>query len=203
MSKPAEPQKFSDQLEHWLKGKHHKTLDSLITLFEDKSFAVVFLLLMILPALPLPTGGITHVFEIIVALLCLELIAGLPRVWLPKKWRYMRLGKFLEGKAIPLLLKRVRQVEKRSSPRWRSFFGLPLVPRFLGLIVLGLTATAFFSPPFSGLDTLPSLGVVLISLAIILDDVVLLAFGSLVGALGVFLVIGVGEAIVHAIKHLI
>jgi hypothetical protein len=34
-------------------------------------------------ALPLPTGGATHVFEIIAMLLALELIAGRDQIWLP------------------------------------------------------------------------------------------------------------------------
>ncbi|MDB5164703.1 MAG: exopolysaccharide biosynthesis protein [Candidatus Saccharibacteria bacterium] len=196
MNKAAQPDIFSDQLEAWLKGKQPKSFDSLINLFKDKSFAVIFLVLMILPALPLPTGGITHIFEIIVMLLCLEMIAGFKTIWLPKRWRSLKLGKFLEGKAIPLLLKRVRQVEKRSSPRWRGFFTLPLAQRFLALLIFGLTLTAFLSPPFSGLDTLPSLGVVLISLAIILDDFILLLAGTVVGALGVFLVVGLSGVII-------
>ena len=66
----------SDELERWLSGPGEKTLGSLIELFEEKSFALVFVLLLGVPALPLPTGGATHVFEIIAVLLALQLIAG-------------------------------------------------------------------------------------------------------------------------------
>jgi hypothetical protein len=42
-------------------------------------------LLLGVPALPLPTGGATHVFEIIAVLLALELIVGREEIWLPRR----------------------------------------------------------------------------------------------------------------------
>ncbi len=192
---------FSDQLETWLKAKQSKTLSSLNEVFQDKSFAITFLVLMIFPALPLPTGGVTHVFEIIVMLLCLELIAGLKTPWLPEKWKHMRLGKALTGKVIPEMLKRIRWLEKRSNQRGRWVFNLPLFPRLVGLVVFGLTLAAFLAPPFTGLDTLPSLGVVLISLAIILDDLLMFLSGLFIGLAGVVMTIVLGAAIVESSRH--
>lgn len=195
------PEPFSDQLEKWLKGRQSKTLASLDEVFEDKSFAITFLLLMILPALPLPTGGITHIFEVIVVLLCLEQIGGRQTIWLPKKWKHLSLGKTLTGKVIPTILKWIRWLEQRSSPRWRRFFTLPLVPRLLGLVTLIFTLGALLAPPFSGLDTLPSLGVVIISLAVILEDVIMLMAGVVIGATGIGLTIALGAALAESFKH--
>jgi hypothetical protein len=84
MVKHIEPKKFSDELESWLQSKQPKTLLSLIKFSEEKSFAVLLLLLMFLPALPLPTGGITHVFEVIAVLIAIEMMLGLKSIWLPK-----------------------------------------------------------------------------------------------------------------------
>ena len=55
-------------------------------LFGQRSFAVLFVLLLGVPALPLPTGGATHVFELIAMLLALQLIVGRDRIWLPQRW---------------------------------------------------------------------------------------------------------------------
>jgi hypothetical protein len=192
---------FSDQLEMWLKKKGDKTIAGLSDVFRDKSFAITFLLLMILPATPLPTGGLTHVFEVIVVLLCLEVMIGRQTIWLPEKWRHKHLGDAFTGKVIPKVMKYIRWFEKYSSPRGRIFFRLPLVPRLLALVIMLFTLTALFAIPFSGLDTLPSLGVVLISLAIILDDIYFLAAGTVVGAIGLGLVIALGGAGLHAIQH--
>src|SRR5882672_1054897 len=87
-----EEERLSDQLEGWLRSEQPKTIGSLIDVFEEKSFAVLFVLLLAVPALPLPTGGITHVFEVIAMLLALELIVGRRRVWLPERWRRRELS---------------------------------------------------------------------------------------------------------------
>jgi hypothetical protein len=193
---------FSDKLEKWLRGDHRKTIDSLTTVFAEKSFAVVVMLLMVVPALPLPTGGITHVFEVITAILALECIAGLGTIWIPKRWKNLKVAPSADNKAMKFMLKKIRWFEKRSSPHWRGIFRSSVTVRIIWLIILALTAVAFLSPPFSGLDTLPSMGVVLICLAIILDDAILLLVGTIIGALGAVLTIGLGTVIVNFIRHL-
>src|SRR3990167_2163409 len=96
-----EPVLFSQELEDWLKSKKPKTLAGLDEVFGERSFAVIFLGLMSLPALPIPTGGITHVLELIVMILALELIAGRRNIWLPAKWKSYKLNKTVEAKAVP------------------------------------------------------------------------------------------------------
>jgi hypothetical protein len=58
---------------------------------------------------------------------------------------------------------------------------------------LVFTAAAFIAPPFSGLDTLPSLGVVLTALGVIFEDILIVIIGFLVGLTGIGLVIFLGE----------
>ena len=71
-----QPVPFSDQLEGWLTGEGEKTLGSLVHTFGDKSFAILLVVLLAIPALPLPTGGISHLFLLIGGLIALEMIAG-------------------------------------------------------------------------------------------------------------------------------
>lgn len=193
---------FSQELEGWLKSNKPKTIYSLNDLFGEKSFAVIIMVLMFVPALPLPTGGVSHIFEIIVALLIGELLVGMKKVWLPERWKHMKMSQAVKGKAIPMIIKRVKWFEKRSNPRWRVIFHKELTFRMIWAGALAFTVLAFLAPPFSGLDTLPSLGVVLICLAVILDDVLILLAGYAVGALGVFLVVGLGATIVHFFQQL-
>ena len=87
-----EPQKFSDELESWLSGDGPKTLEELGNTFAERSFAVTILLLMFVPALPLPTGGITHVFEVITVVIALQMVLGRRTMWLPRKWKQRELG---------------------------------------------------------------------------------------------------------------
>lgn len=192
----------SSELQAWLSSDGEKTLGSLIEVFEEKSFAILFVLLLGLPALPLPTGGATHVFEIIAALLALQLIGGRRDVWLPRRWRSRELVGARQTRFIAALMKLIRRLERFSRPRLTFLFYRRASAIIFGLLALGGTAGAFFAPPFTGLDTLPSLGVVLLSLGVLLEDIVVVVVAVLVGVAGVALGIVLGSAAIHALGDL-
>ena len=198
----ADDKQFSEELEAWLSGDTPKTLGALSEAFGEKSFAVTILLLMFVPALPLPTGGITHVFEVITVLIALQMVVGRTTIWLPEKWKRRELGATLTGKALPFIIKRVRWFEKFSRPRFAGLLRHRWFGPILGLIIIAFTAGAAIAPPFSGLDTLPALGVVTICLAIILEDVIVLGIGVLIGTGGIVLIVTIGAALAHFIKGL-
>jgi hypothetical protein len=193
-------QEFSEELDAWLRGDTPKTLGDLDHAFGEKSFAVTILLLMFLPALPLPTGGITHVFEVITIFVALQMVLGRRTFWLPKRWKQRELGATITGKAVPFIIRRVRTFERVSHPRLAGLFGQRWFIRVLGLVIILLTIGAALAPPFSGLDTLPALGVVVISLGIILEDAVVLAIGALIGTGGIVLIVTIGAALAHFIR---
>jgi hypothetical protein len=196
------PVRVSDELERWLRGDQPKTLGSLIDVFGERSFAIVFVLLMAVPALPLPTGGVTHVFEVITMLLALELIVGRRTIWLPARWRKLQIGGESKEKFIDALLRRIRSLERISRPRGRWLFGHRLSGSLFGLAALGLALTAFLAPPFSGLDTLPSIGLVVLALGYLLTDIAVAAAGAVIGVLGVGSVIFLGSIAVKFFKSI-
>src|SRR5689334_13423357 len=110
-------EKVSDALQGWLEGDSDKTLGSLVELFGEKSFAILFVFLLGVPALPLPTGGATHVFEIIAALLALQLIVGRKQIWLPQKWHKLQLAGPKQQRFVAGLMKLIRRLERLSRPR--------------------------------------------------------------------------------------
>jgi hypothetical protein len=195
--------RVSDQLEGWLRGSGERTLGSLIELFGEKSFAVVFVVLLAVPALPLPTGGATHVFEAIAMLVALQLLVGRRTIWLPERLRRRDLSSMAEGKFGRTLLKQMRRAERFSRPRLGRVLRNRLTGVAFGAIVLGLSITAFFAPPFSGLDTLPALGVVVLSLGILFEDALLALVGAVLGALGVVLVVGLGQLVTRWVGDLL
>ena len=192
----------SEQLEHWLKSPGTKTIGNLLDVFEEKSFAILFVLLMGVPAIPAPTGGATHVFEVITVLLALQLVIGRDEIWLPKRWKDKELTGERQKKFLERLLGVIRWLEKFSKPRFRFLFDHRLTNILFGLVIIGLSVAAFFAPPFSGLDTLPALGAVLISLGVLLEDFVFVIVGFVLGAVGVALEVILGKAAVDAIKGL-
>jgi hypothetical protein len=194
---------LSDALAAWLDGDGDKTLGGLIDVFDEKSFAVLFVFLLGVPALPLPTGGATHVFEIIAVLLALQLVVGRDHIWLPQKWCKLELAGPKQQRFIAGLMKLIRRLERVSRPRLRFLFHQRISNTVFGLLVIGGSAGAFFAPPFTGLDTLPALGVVLLSLGVLLEDAIVVALGLVVGVGGVLLEIIVGSAVVHGIGKLV
>jgi len=193
---------FSDQLEAWLAAEGPKTIGGLGDVFAEKSFAVTILFLMFVPALPLPTGGITHVFEVVTVLLAAELIIGARSIWLPARFRDRSLGPTTTGKAVPFMMRRIRWLERFSRPRAASLFTRRWFLRVLGLVFAALAVAAALAPPFSGLDTLPALGAVFVALAVILEDVVALAIGLAIGTAGIALIFTVGAALVNLVQRL-
>src|SRR5689334_15303180 len=194
-------QLLSEQLERWLHSDHPKTIGGLVELFQEKSFAVLFVVLLAIPALPLPTGGVTHVFDVIAMLLALELIIGRRQVWLPDRWLQRELPEGIEKQGA-VLIKRIRWIERHSMARLGVLLSSRVSAIVFGAVVLGLSVTAFLAPPFTGLDTLPSLGVVLISLGVLFEDALLALIGLVIGGAGVLLVIVLGRAAVHEVSSL-
>ena len=194
---------FSDELEDWLKGDTPKTVGALSEEFEERAFAVTILLLMFPSALPIPTGGITHVLEFFAIIVALQMVAGRTTLWLPKRFAQRELGASMTEKAVPFISRRIRWFEKFSEPRLPGLFNQRWFIRVLGLVIIVFTIGAVIAPPFSGLDTLPAMGAIAVALAIIFEDVLLLAIGFVLGTTGVVLIVTVGAALVHVLRSLV
>ena len=109
-------------------------------------------------------------FEIIAVLLALQLIAGREHIWLPERWRRLELAGPRQQRFVSGLMKMIRWLERFSRPRLTFLFDHRLSNIVFGVLVIAGCAGAFLAPPFTGLDTLPALGVVLLSLGVLLED---------------------------------
>jgi hypothetical protein len=163
----------------------------------------LFVLLLGVPAVPLPTGGVTHVFEAIALLLALQLLIGRRTVWLPKRWRNVVLAGPKSERFIERLVRLIAWLERISRPRGHFLFGHRLSNGVFGALVFIGTVAAFLAPPFSGLDTLPALGVVVLSVGVLVEDVVIVGAGVVIGAGGVALVVALGRAALRGVADLI
>jgi hypothetical protein len=199
----GEPEPFSDQLDAWVAGDGPKTLGGLSDVFSEKGFAVTVMFLMFPAAIPAPTGGITHVFEGIAALLGLQMVLGADAIWFPGGWRNRALPDTLITKVLPYITRKIRWLERFSRRRGAWLLEQRWFVRILGLLVIGFAAAAFFAPPFSGLDTLPALGAVLFALGIVLNDLLFVAIGVVIGGAGAILMITVGAAVLTFMSHLL
>src|SRR6185437_5995372 len=105
-------------------------------------------------------------------------------------------------RAIPFLLRWVRRAERVSRPRGARLFQQRWM-LILGLIIIVFAAAAALAPPFSGLDTLPAMGAVAVALAILFEDLVLLAAGILLGGGGIALVAAAGAVVARIVGSLL
>ena len=80
--------------------------------------------------------------------------------------------------------------------------GRPLIAPIFGLVTFAFTLTSFLAPPFSGLDTLPSLAVVLLGLSVLMGDVVIAPGGPRDWVAGVTLTTFLGNLAARAVGEL-
>ena len=178
--------RLSDQLEALL-GEDHVTIGSLTDVRDERSVAVVLMVVMLPSALPIPTGGVTHVLEVFAALVALQMVVGRHELWLPRRLARKELGATFTDKAAPKLLRFIRWFERHARPRLAGLLDRRLVVSVLGAVLLVFVIGAFVAPPFSGLDTLPSLGVVVVCLGIVFADGLIVAAGLAIGVVGLVL----------------
>ncbi len=100
-------------------------------------------------------------------------------------------------------MRAIRRLERFSHPRLRFLFDHRLSNTAFGLFVVAGCTGAFLAPPFTGLDTLPALGVVVLSLGVLLEDIVVVAVGLIVGGVGVLLELVLGKAAIEGLGKLI
>ena len=196
-------QHFSDKFELWLNANQKKNIGDLLKFFGSKSFAILFLVFMFVPSLPIPTGGITH-FVLLPAvwIVSLQMIFGRKTFWLPKSILARPLGTGFLEKALPFMIRRIKTLEKISRPRNKAIFHNRLFKSFAGICVLILAIACFVSPPFTGLDTVPAMGAVIIALSIIVEDSVLFGLGFIVGSIGIGIIAAAAHIVVTFFKAL-
>lgn len=112
------------------------------------------------------------------------------------------MGTDRQQRMIAALMRIVRGLERISHPRLSFAFGHRFSNVVFGLLVIAGSLGAFLAPPFSGLDTLPAMGVLLLSLGVLLEDFAVVLAGIAVGVAGVALEIVLGRAAVNAVRDL-
>ncbi len=197
------PARASELIRSWSRAPGEKTLGSFIDAMDAAGFALLVVILMAPTALPIPTGGLTHIFELATVLLALQLIAGRQDVWLPARIRRVRLDGGNASRFVGAVERYVGKLEKITKPRGRIFFGNRASDVLFGFGVLLGTVAAAVAPPFSGLDTLPALGVVLLALSVLAKDILVIWVGVAVIAAGVFAEIFLADQAVSLMRSIL
>ncbi len=154
-----------------------------------------FVLLAAPSALPIPTGGLTDVLNVVALLIAVQLVLGRENPWLPQRFADRELKSLRSEKTRGRVLGMINRVQKVARPRFARTLLSPPGRIVFGLLVILFALAAIVAPPFSGLDTLPALGVVVMSLGMLFGDALIVGIGALIGAGGVGLMIALAGAI--------
>ena len=191
------------KLTAWLHQDGPKTISSLETAFGQRSFALAVVLLMALPSTPVPTGGISHMLDLLTILIALEHAFGRKDIWLPARWRERSLPKLVTSRAVPAINRLIARLERYAGNRGNSFVASSIVQRIAGVFIFLFTLQAFIAPPFTGLDTLAAFAAVLVGVALLLEDAFVLILGVLIGLTGITVLVAFGDLTIMFIRHIL
>jgi hypothetical protein len=158
-------------------------LGELFDRIEGKGFGLLLAVLSIPSALPVPAPGYSIPFALVLFPLAVQMLKGRTTPWLPDKLRAKPIKAGGGGvKFFKAAAKFIRFWEKLIKPRGVAAFRSPLLQRTLAIAVLACSVSMMLPIPLT--NTLPALGIFLISLGLLEEDIVFAIFGLIVAAAG-------------------
>ncbi|MCI2424532.1 exopolysaccharide biosynthesis protein [Candidatus Acetothermia bacterium] len=154
------------------------SLKELLLLAREKGFGILFSLLALPAALPIPAAGFATPFGFAIVLLSFQFIIARPQPWLPRfilrRSLSSPLVKGMKEKGGPL----IHRIEKVMQPRMSLFF-TPLGRILSGVMILLMGTLMMIPIPLT--NTVPAAVVFLIGIGLLLKDGLVLAGGVLAG----------------------
>jgi len=169
------------------------SIGAIIDALEERAFGMLILLFAI-PALIPFLVGINSAAAVPIALLCLQMIAGQRRPWLPRRIRTQTISMESFRKMTKAANPWLRRVEKLTRPRLKFLAGRGAEPV---LAILILAFSAIIAIPGPGTNGVPGVAVALIALAMIERDGVLAIIGSVLGVVYSIFVFTLGFAAIE------
>ena len=177
-------------LENLLKTEHERgpSIGEISEAVGDKGFGLLLMVLALPSALPVPAPGYSTPFGIVIGIIALQMMIGRHTVWLPEKFKRIRIKPALADVVIGTAARFLRKIERfiRPRQRWiRSRIGLA------GLATLILVMSGLMILPIPLTNTFPAMVVFLIAVGLSEEDglLAIAAFG--IGCLAVLLYIAV------------
>ena len=168
--------------EHGSSAQGQVTLDELFTIAGDRTFYFLFLLLSLPSALPLPAPGYAAPFGIVIILLAVQWISGARQPWVPHSWRAKGVNRQQVEKIVKAGLPWLRRIERLSQSRLQWICRTGLTQWVIGLAIVLMSASMMIIIP--GTNTLPALGIFVVSFGLFDDDGALVLGGLTLCAMG-------------------
>lgn len=154
----------------------------------EKGFGLLFIVLALPSALPVPAPGYSTPFGVVIALVALQIIFGRSTIWLPARLKAMRIRPGLADKMLGTMARTLGRIERFVRPRqkWiQSRSGLAA----LATVILLMAVLMILPIPLT--NTLPAMVVFILGIGLSEEDGMLAIAAFLVGCFALLLYAGV------------
>ena len=158
----------------------------IVARFREGGFALMLIIFASPTALPLPAVGLASVMAIPIMFFSLQLALGKKHIWVPKWLAKKRISMSKMNKIIDMAVPYLQKMEKFLKPRVK-FLSTRAGEHLIGLICVICTLSVFLPIPLS--NTIPSMGIVIMSLGLLSHDGFAIIVGAIIGVIGVTLTI--------------
>lgn len=165
----------------------------IIEAFGERAFGFVIILFSLPNCIPAPPG-MNSVFGIPVLLFAVQLALGFKKPWLPRRILDKRFRVATFRKIIDAAEPKLRRVENLLRPRHTALFG-PRGDRLIGTFAVILALCVIV--PLPGTNWVPSIALVILSMAILQEDGLVLGFGILTGIAGIAYTVILTSTLIH------
>ncbi len=163
------------------------TIKELLEAFHERGFGF-FLFLFALPAaLPIPAFGINTIIALPLILLTAQQAMGRHTIWIPKKWKAKTISKASVTGFIDTATPWIKRLEFFVRPRL-SFITQGHISKLIR--AMGFVMALAVSIPLPLTNTIPSFGIALMSIGILMRDGLALIAGALIGLTWVIFLVG-------------
>jgi len=150
------------------------SLRQMLRVLGDRSTPLVLLAFAIPAIVPTPGVPAGMVFGTALALIALQIVAGVDRLRLPRRLERMRFSRGKMVAVVDAVAPRIERLERRLRARWTGLTGA-VAFRLLGAVVFLMAVLVALPIPFG--NTLPGLAVFVIALGLARRDGVAVSVG--------------------------
>ncbi|TVP69775.1 MAG: exopolysaccharide biosynthesis protein [Leptolyngbya sp. LCM1.Bin17] len=144
------------------------TLKEILVLAGERTFGVLFVLLALPSALPVPAPGYSIPFGILMFWLAVQLIVGRTRPWVPEGWKTKQFDLLTVQKFVKAGTPWLRRLETVARPRL-TYVCTSLPGRVVIGVAIALMAICMMLPiPLT--NTLPAIGIFVTGFGLLDDD---------------------------------
>jgi hypothetical protein len=158
------------------------TFGMLLDRIEGSGYGIFLAILSIPSALPVPAPGYSVPFALALMPIAIQMLRGRTSPWFPDKIRNRPIKGGADSKFLKAAAKFIRFWERLIKPRGIKVMRSKGAQRGLALAVLFCSLSMMLPIPLT--NTIPALGIFLIGIALLEDDIVFAVMGLAVAAVG-------------------